>query len=90
MNRKMLAKIALIPIATTVIFGLSACGNGVNSKGEKDGTTVGRTVIGKLGYFYEGGYVLAYDGSGMQKGCELPAGSTYENQELIVAGFECP
>lgn len=90
MKNKMLAKIAFVPLAATMIFGLTACGDGLNSKGEKDGSTLGRSVIGKLGYYYEGGYVLAYDGSGLQEGCELPAGSTYETEDLIIAGFKCP
>lgn len=83
MKASKFTKVSMIASVAILAVSLSACG----SSGEEK--PLGRTVIGKLGYFYEGGTVLAFDGSGLMPGCKLPDGAKYESEKLIDTHFKC-
>lgn len=84
-TRSQIITLTLILIAT---FSVAGC-NDSNTSISKEPAPLGRTVTGKLGDYYEGGYVLAYDGSGMQSGCQLPKTATYKTEDLINTDFNC-
>lgn len=83
MKKSKSAKYSMIASAVLLAVSLSACGGSTEEK------VLGRTDIGKLGYFSDGGYVLAFDGSGLSTGCKLPDGATYETEPLIDTTFKC-
>lgn len=84
---KISPQLLFIALIIAMSSGLVACGG---SSVEKDNhTTYGRTIAGYLGYYYNDGYVLPLNGSGMQVGCPLPTNVTYETEPLIDTSFNC-